>query len=228
MVSSENGVMATSAARSDDLEIREPRQERTRQAWARILDAGVGLIEEGGYEAFTIAALCDKAQVAPRALYDRTTSKDALFLAVYEHGISRIVTDQQVFTDPNAWQDLTPGELIEKAVTHLTGLFRRHAAFLRPIVLLSGAHPEVRRRGRAHVHVLADAFTALLLRAREDITHPAPDEAVHQCFTTVFSACVVRTAHGPDLATRPVDHDTFTAHLALTARRTLLARESAE
>lgn len=217
--------MATSAARSDDLEIREPRQERTRQAWARILDAGVELIEEGGYEAFTIAALCEKAQVAPRALYDRTTSKDALFLAVYEHGISRIVTDQKILGDPASWQGLAPGELIERGVTHLTDLFRRHAAFLRPIVLLSGAHPEVLSRGRAHVHALADAFTALLLRARDHITHPDPEEAVRQCFATVFSACVVRTAHGSDFATRPVDHDTFTAHLALTARRTLLARE---
>ncbi|WND39897.1 MFS transporter [Streptomyces sp. BB1-1-1] len=48
-------------------------------------------------------------------------------LAVYEHGISRIVTDQKVFGAPASWQVLDPGELIERAVTHLTGLFRRHA-----------------------------------------------------------------------------------------------------
>ncbi|MEV5354955.1 hypothetical protein [Streptomyces sp. NPDC052693] len=47
--------MGTPTERTDDLAIRQPRQERTRQAWARILDAGVALIEEGGYEAFTIA-----------------------------------------------------------------------------------------------------------------------------------------------------------------------------
>ncbi len=29
-----------------------------------------------------------------------------------------------------------------------------------------------------------------------------------------------RTAHGPDLATRLVDHDTYSAHLTLTAHRT--------
>ena len=64
----------------------------------------------------TIAALCEKAQVAPpRALYDRTTNKDALFLAVYEHGISRIVTDQKAFGAPASCQVLDPGELIERA-----------------------------------------------------------------------------------------------------------------
>ncbi|GGM06876.1 hypothetical protein GCM10010129_58420 [Streptomyces fumigatiscleroticus] len=219
--------MATPPARTDDLAIRRPRQERTRQAWARILDAGVALIEEGGYEAFTIAALCEKAQVPPRALYDRTTSKDALFLAVYEHGIARITADERAFARPDRWQDLTPEELITAAVTELTGLFRRHAAFLRHIVLLSGAHPEVLRRGRAHVHTLADTFTARLLSVRDHITHPDPETAVRQCFATVFAACVVRTAHGPDLATPPVDHDTFTAHLALTATRSLLATHPA-
>ncbi|WP_432590313.1 TetR/AcrR family transcriptional regulator [Streptomyces sp. HD1123-B1] len=218
--------MATSAARSGDLEIREPRQERTRRAWARILDAGVALVEEGGYEAFTIAALCEKAQVPPRALYDRTTNKDALFLAVYEHGIARITAEEQVFRDPAPWADLSPAALVTAAVSELTALFRRHAAFLKPVVLLSGVHPEVLRRGRAHMHSLADAFSGLLLEhTRERITQPDPEQAVRQCFATAFSACVLRTAHGADFATAEVDHDTFTAYLALTARRALLAHD---
>jgi AcrR family transcriptional regulator len=185
-------------------------------------------MEEGGYEAFTIAALCAKAQVPPRALYDRTTSKDALFLAVYEHGIARIAADQQIFRDPASWAGLAPAALVTAAVSELTGLFRRHAAFLKPVVLLSGAHPEVLRRGRAHVHALSKAFGDLLLeRTRDAITQPDPEQAVRQCFATVFSACVLRTAHGADFATPEVDHDTFTAYLALMARRALLAHDEA-
>ncbi|MGX1272902.1 hypothetical protein [Streptomyces phaeoluteigriseus] len=95
------------------------------------------------------------------------------------------------------------------------------------MLLLSGAHPEVLRRGRSHVHALADTFTALLLGIRDQITHPDPETAARQCFATVFSACVVRTAHGADFATEAVDHDTFTAHLALTAGRSLLATRPA-
>ncbi|OIJ68408.1 TetR/AcrR family transcriptional regulator [Streptomyces mangrovisoli] len=217
--------MATSAARSDDFAIREPRQERTRQAWMRILDAGVALVEEGGYEAFTIAALCDRAQVAPRALYDRTTNKDALFLAVYEHGIARIAEDQRVFADPGAWQDLAPSELITAAVAELSAVFRRHAAFLKPVMLLSGVHPEVARRGSAHVRALGDAFTALLLRERASFAHPDPDQAAWHCFGTVFSACAMRTSHGAGFAMPAVDHEVFTAQLALTARRSLLCAD---
>ena len=72
----------------DDLEVRPPKQQRSREAWNRVLDAGVAILEDGGYDAFTIAAVCERASVAPTAIYARTTSKDALFLAVYEHGIA--------------------------------------------------------------------------------------------------------------------------------------------
>lgn len=37
------------------LTIRPPRQERSRRAWDRVLDAGVALLEEAGYAGFTIA-----------------------------------------------------------------------------------------------------------------------------------------------------------------------------
>ena len=73
---------------SRDLEVRPPKQQRSREAWNRVLDAGVAILEDGGYDAFTIAAVCERASVAPTAIYARTTSKDALFLAVYEHGIA--------------------------------------------------------------------------------------------------------------------------------------------
>lgn len=49
-------------------------------------------------------------------------------------------------------------------------------------------------------------------------------EPVAAFFTTVCR-CVLHTAHGADFATPEVDHDTFTAYLALTARRALLAHD---
>ena len=92
----------------DDLEVRPPKQQRSREAWNRVLDAGVAILEDGGYDAFTIAAVCERAAVAPTAIYARTTSKDALFLAVYEHGIGRLRAEQGVFADADRWTGLPP------------------------------------------------------------------------------------------------------------------------
>jgi AcrR family transcriptional regulator len=184
------------------LEIRPPRQQRSREAWSRVLDAGVALLEEGGYEAFTIAAVCERAEVPPRALYARADNKDALFLAVYEHGIARVRAEHAVFDDDGRWRGLPPDRLVAAAVHATAAIFARHAAFLRAVVLISGVHAEVYRRGATYSAELGDRFTRRLLGAGI-----GPETAVRTAFTAVFSTLVLRTAYGPTFAGPAVDED---------------------
>ncbi|WP_433378587.1 TetR/AcrR family transcriptional regulator [Actinoplanes sp. CA-142083] len=186
------------------LEIRPPRQQRSREAWGRVLDAGVALLEEGGYEAFTIAAVCERAGVPPRALYARADNKDALFLAVYEHGIARVRADHDIL-DAARWRGLPPERLVAEVVRATAGIFARHAAFLRAVVLISGVHAEVYRRGAAYSTELGERFTRLLLGAGI-----GPETAVRTAFTAVFSTLVLRTAYGPTFAGPAVDEDGLT------------------
>ncbi len=53
------------------LAVRLPRQARTRAAWQRILEAGLQIVEQDGYDALTIASLCDRAGVTPPTIYAR-------------------------------------------------------------------------------------------------------------------------------------------------------------
>jgi AcrR family transcriptional regulator len=206
------------------LEVRPPVQRRSRETWARVLDAGVAVLEDGGYEAFTIAAVCERAQVAPTVIYARTTSKDALFLAVYEHGISGIRDDQRVFTEPDRWAGLGPAELVRAAVGELLQISFRHERYLRAVVLVSGVHPEVQRRGGQYVQELGELFAGVVLRAVDAITHPDAARAVRSCFGTVFSATIIRLAYGGAFTTpQPVDVQQFVADLGETAVRYLLA-----
>ena len=207
----------------DSLEVRPPLQRRSRETWARVLDAGVAVLEDGGHDAFTIAAVCERAQVAPTALYARTTSKDALFLAVYEHGIARLQADQSVFADDERWAGLAPVPLVRTAVAEMVGISLRHERFLRAVVLVSAAHAEVRRRGSRYSLELGEGFARVVLLAREAVRHDDPDAAVRSCFGTVFATSMIRVAYGPGFATSvPVDDDAFTADLGETAVRYLL------
>jgi AcrR family transcriptional regulator len=97
------------------LTIRPPRQERSRRVWDRVLDAGVAPLEEDGYEGFTIAAVCERAQVPPRAVYDRAPSKDALFPAVYEHGMARIRAGGTAPADPEHVMRVVTGHVAATA-----------------------------------------------------------------------------------------------------------------
>lgn len=217
--------MATSAAAGgapdESLEIRPPVQRRSREAWTRVLDVGVQLLEEGGYDAFTIAAVCERAQVAPRALYARADNKDALFLAVYEHGMARVRDDQAVLADDERWRDLSPEQLAVQVVREVATICFRHAALLRAVVLISGVHPEVYRRGAYYSRQLGDQVTNLLLRARDAIDNPDPETAAQAAFNAVFSALILRVAYGPAFATPPFDEQTFLETLSTMVRRYL-------
>ena len=217
------GRVTDADALAADLGVRPPKQQRSREAWNRVLDAGVAILEDGGYDAFTIAAVCERAAVAPTAIYARTTSKDALFLAVYEHGIGRLRAGQEVFADGDRWAGLAPTDLVRAAVTEMVGLSLRHQRFLGAVVLLSAAHQEVQRRGDRYARELGDGFTGVVLRAADAITHPDPEAAVRSCFGTVFAATMIRVAYGPAFATpSPVDDDAFVANLGEMAVRYLL------
>ena len=208
---------------ASDLAVRAPRQRRTREQWERILDAGVRLLEEGGYEAFTIAALCERAQVPPRALYARADTKDALFLAVYEHGMLRLRTSELVFTDPDRWQGLDYPGRIERAVLSLVSVFADNEDFLRAVVLISGAHPEVLRRGEAYREALGNLFTSVLA-ARSDAGVDARSLQEHEfCFSMVFAALVIRTAYGPNYGPSG-DRVGLSREMVTMAQRYLLAR----
>lgn len=217
-----NPSVAVGDSAAETLGVRPPRQKRSREAWLRVLDAGVALLEEGGYEWFTIAAVCERARVAPRAIYDRIDSKDALFLAVYEHGIARVRADQSVFTDRDRWRDLSAEELAIGAVREVAGIFHRHGPFLRAVVLVSGAHPEVYRRGVIYSQELSDLFAGVLLRVGSRIDQPDQESAVRAAFTTVFSALVVRVAYGPAIAVADRNEDAFLESLGEMVRRYLL------
>jgi len=202
-----------------DLAVRAPRQRRTREQWARVLDAGVELLEEGGYGGFTIAALCERAGVPPRALYARTDTKDGLFLAVYEHGMSRVLAGHAVFADPDQWRTENNQQLVELAVQRLVGIFINHEKFLRAVVLISNSHPEVLRRGSTYISQIRDLFVTVL----KPVT-PDDGESTHNlefCFSMVFSAMVLRVAYGPGFGPSG-NTSTLTRDLATMAHRLLL------
>ena len=208
-----------SADTAADLAVREPQQQRTREQWARVLDAGVELLEQGGHEAFTIAALCERAAVPPRALYARTDTKDGLFLAVYEHGMSRVLADHAVFTNPDQSRTRDNPHLIGLAVERLIDIFIHHEAFLRAVVLISNAHPEVLRRGAAYIEAIRDLFVSVLRPTQRN--DGGSQHNLEFCFSMVFSAMVLRVAYGPGFGPSG-DTATLKRDLALMAQRLLM------
>lgn len=207
----------------DALALHPPRQVRSRQAWRRVLDAGVVILEESGIPGFTIAAVCDRAAVAPRFLYDRAATKDALLLAVQEHGMSRMRPDEEAATDPASVAGLPPDPAIRRLVANLAGVFFTHRRFLTAIVLSSGQHQEVSRRGGERLGILRADFTAAIVTAAGPaISHPDPELAVRSCFGDLASSLILRVAYGPGFAGPELSDADYADHLGELAVRYLL------
>jgi AcrR family transcriptional regulator len=198
-----------------------PRQARTRAAWNRVLEAGVGLLESGGYDALTIGAVCERAAVSPPTIYARAAGKEQLLLAVYERAMQRITEDDALDPADERWAVMQPAGAVREAVARVARIWLDHAALLRAIVHRSAVDDEVRRRGSVASRDLAARFRAVLLIHR-DALPPAAEAAADMCFRLVYAALVQRVVYGADFESDlPLDDACFTAALGEAALRYL-------
>ncbi len=196
--------------------ISEPRQARSRATWARVLDAGLELLEEGGYAALTVDALCMRAGTSPPSIYARAGNKERLLLAIYEHAMERIGASGVEPEDP-IWDDVQGETLVRLAVERVCRGWLGNAALLRPIVHRAGHDPEIFRRGSLASRELGADFRAVLARAG------IGERDADACFRLVYAALAQRVMYGEGFESDvPLPEEDFTAMLADTAVRSLI------
>src|SRR3954453_10834195 len=87
------------AAVSEPEALRPPLQTRSRESLERVLEAGQQLLEDAGWEGFTVQEVSRRAGVSIGSIYARAPSKDALILAVYDRAMSAIAEANDAFVD---------------------------------------------------------------------------------------------------------------------------------
>lgn len=208
-----------------DLSVRPAQQRRSKEAWSRVLDAGVALLTEKGSEGFTIAAVCKRAGVTPPTIYRRTSNKDALFLAVYEHGIAKIRATEHELAEPWPPRDSDGPAVVRQAVRTVAEIFFAHRDFLRSVIIISATNETVRGRGVDASNALAATFD----RLTESVTTPGLEESRAAFFQMLFGALVLRTGFGGDFATpTAVSDDDFVAGLEAVAEGVWISADDAE
>jgi AcrR family transcriptional regulator len=200
-----------------DLSVRPAQQRRSKEAWTRVLDAGVAVLTEKGSEGFTIAAVCERAGVTPPTIYRRAPNKDALFLAVYEHGIAQVrATENSKLAEASPPPDGDAAAVVRYSARTIAETFFAHRDFLRAVIIISATNETVRDRGVDASIVLAATFN----RLTESVTTPDLEASRTTFFQMLFGALVLRTGFGGDFAMpTPVSEDAFVAGLEDVAER---------
>lgn len=205
-----------------------PKQARSRKAWARVLDAGVEILETSSLEDFTIAAVCERAGVSVAAIYSRVASKDALFLAVYEYALTQMASERAVLErEEVSYDELSTEDLICLAVTTVADLFLSRIGLVRSIIWLSASHSEVRARGSQWMTELGNVVTTLLTPRIEEFPGADPHRTLDTCYRAIWASVAMHVAYGANFAAeRRLTDEEFKADLLELALRYLLCRPS--
>lgn len=171
------------------LRANQPKQARSRETLARLLDAAEKLLAAGGVEAATVPAIAERAGVSVGIVYQRFADKDALLRAVYFRYFANLrEQNQNNLAVVAAWK----APLATLARTVILGMvegYRRQRGILRALMTYARNHadPEFRRAARELNREASSTIEQLLLARRDEIRHPHPKVAIELGLLTIAS-----------------------------------------
>ncbi|GCB53557.1 TetR/AcrR family transcriptional regulator [Streptomyces sp. NL15-2K] len=123
-------------------------QERSRRSQQDILRAGYALLEEGGVDALTVAAVAERAGMAVGSVYRRFGDKEGLLLAIQHAFTENLEAEIRQRVSMERLRILRdPAVAVAEAVGAFTDAFQAHEALLRVFFLLGTRHEAVRTEG---------------------------------------------------------------------------------
>lgn len=188
-------------------------QQRSRRSQQDILAAGYALLEEGGVEALTVAAVAERAGMAVGSVYRRFGDKEGLLLAIQRAFAENLQTEIAERMSPERLRlRRDPASAIAEAVGALSDAFQAHEALLRVFLLLGTRHEGVRQEGvRVSVegnHRFADALR------HAPVAHPDREAALDFAYRLVYGTISHRVTQGEFLESdRPLPWDELRGHL---------------
>lgn len=197
-------------------------QARSRLTQSRIIAAGTRLLQEGGSEALTVAAVAEAAGVSVGSVYRRFGDKDRLLATIHARFNEGFAAEfRQHVADTGLSVATPPVEVIAVAVEGTVEAFRTHAALLRVFMLLSSNNPAVYEQGAIASTQGGRAFRETLLLAGPALRHhPDVEAAIDFAYRLVYATSAHRIIWGEHLeSARPLPWGELISHLrrAVTA-----------
>ncbi|MFF9777473.1 TetR/AcrR family transcriptional regulator [Streptomyces sp. NPDC013978] len=206
------------------LDLPPAQQARSRLTQQRILEAGTALLEEGGTEALTVAAVAARAGVSVGSVYRRFGDKDRLIAALQHAMIDEFGADivrrfAPLSTDPTV--------LVTSAVAGLTETYQAHERLMRVFLAAGATDPAVARVGSDAAIDAARVFRRFLEPIIPMIDAPEPERRLDVVYRLIYGTCQNRVLYG-DLfeSDRPLTWRQLTDELVNVACLSLLGAQA--
>jgi AcrR family transcriptional regulator len=191
-----------------DVTVRPPKQKRSQASLERVLGASMKLLEDKGFDAFTIQDVSQRADVSVGAIYARFGSKENLLREVHRHAMESLRPQHEAVGAVEETPTGAPREVVAQAVHMIADIFRGSEPLLRAFMHLGAVDDEISRRGSENSIDLARQFRATVLAHRDEITHPDPEAAVDIAFRMAYCTFARQVMYGPTFESdRPIPWD---------------------
>ncbi|MFJ8778758.1 TetR/AcrR family transcriptional regulator [Streptomyces sp. NPDC102476] len=188
-------------------------REGSRRSQQDLMQAGYALLEEGGVDALTVAAVAERAGMAVGSIYRRFGDKEGLLLAIqhaFTDNLQAEITERMSAERLRILRD--PAVAIAEAVGALTDAFQAHEALLRVFLLLGTRHEAVRIKG-SRVSIEGNRHFAGTLR-NTPIAHADPEAALDFAYRLIYASIAHRVTQGEFLESdRPLPWNELRSHL---------------
>lgn len=174
--------------------VRPPKQKRSRESYERVLDAAHGLLEENGFEGFTVQEVASRANVSVGAIYERFGNKETLLRTVH----SRLMDTMAAFdaTGPLAEPTSAP-EVIELLVRRVAATMSAHRDVLRAFMHLGALDEVISHRGSLESVAVSRLFKEALEPYASEFRHADPAVALDVAFRLTYSTLARQVMYGP-------------------------------
>ena len=213
---------------TDAVTVQPPQQERSRVSFERVLEAATSLLEERGYEGFTLAEVSKRAGVSIGSIYARVKSKDDLFYVVQDRYMTR-TEDRPRLRDAEALGPLGTRDLVLEIVREFGEVFHQNEPLLRVFMHRGIVDSVVAERSSASVSQFHDHVEAILLTRRAEIVHADPSLAIDVAFRMAWGTLARQIMYGPTFEShRAIRWDTLVGELGRACAAYLLGTTPAK
>ncbi len=155
-----------------------PKQARSEQTLARLLDAAERLIAERGFTAVSIPDIVQAAQASVGGFYARFRDKNELLMALEERFHGEVEARLGRLLEPARWEGLPLVLVIEAAVRELVTVTRQRQRLLAAFLHRALIEPRFRADAIEFRRRAARGFAELILGREMSLAHPDPALAV--------------------------------------------------
>ncbi len=202
--------------------VQPPQQERSRASFERVIQAATSLLEEDGYDGFTLAEVSKRANVSIGSIYARVRSKDDLFYVIQDRYMT-VSENRPRLQDTDAWSGLDAHAVVLGIVVEIGELFKLNERLLRVFMHRGIVDTVVATRSSASVSRFHDEVVEILLTKRDAIAHEDPELAIDVAFRMAWGTLARQIMYWPTFESkRSIAWDTLVAELGRACSAYLL------